>query len=158
MSKQRLKRGAAPAAKDELQAVDKPVRGWQKLAAVVVLALVAACVVIFRHRLGSDFLPLDASRVGPNLVAAAIQAAVIFCLLVLFWPPWQRRLHRFVDRKLAPLHERVEELHHRHDAHAASLERLHAKLDALAPPTPTRREASKPKPRPRAKPKPKERP
>jgi len=48
-----------------------------------------------------------------------VQASILFPLAVLLYPPARRRLHRFVDAKLAPLHQ----------SHAA----IHAKLDALAP-------------------------
>src|SRR5208283_2709250 len=89
-------------------------------------------------RLKADFLPPDRSFVGPNLVAAIVQAAVVFTFAVLLWPPWRRRLHRFVDRKLAPLHRGVDGLHARHDTHhehldriTASLEEAHRKLDEL---------------------------
>jgi cyanate permease len=103
---------------------EKPIPVWQKLAALVVAALVIACVVVFRGHLGADFVPLDASRVGPNLIASMIVWAILFVLAVLLWPPTRRRMHRFIDAKIAPLHAR-------HDEHVKHLERLGRSLAAL---------------------------
>jgi hypothetical protein len=110
----------------------------RKWAALAVLGAVICCVIAFRHRLRADFIPLDGSRVGPNLIASLIQWAALFTAAVLLWPPWRARLHRLIDSKLAPLHARVEALHARHDSHAEhldalgrSLSDLHSKLDAL---------------------------
>jgi hypothetical protein len=114
-------------------AEEKPIPRWQRVAALAIAALVVGCLIVFRHRLGADFVPLDASRVGPNLIASALTWAALFVLAVLLWPPWRRRLHRFVDRKIAPLHAKVDALHARHDEHAASLALLHEKLDRLGP-------------------------
>ena len=110
----------------------------RKWAALAVLGDVICCVAIFRHRLGADFIPLDGSRVGPNLIASALSWAALFVLAVLLWPPWRARLHRLIDSKLAPLHSKVDALHARHDSHAEHLDRLgrslsdlHSKLDSL---------------------------
>lgn len=107
------------------------------LGALVFLVLVAAAVV-WRHRLAADFLPLDASRVGPNLVAAVVQGGVVFILAVLLYPPLRRTAHRFIDSKLNHIHERVEALHDRHDQHnehlvsvAQNLKALHDRLEKL---------------------------
>ena len=115
-----------------------PAAAWQKWAALGVLAAVVACVIAFHDRLSADFVPFDASRIGPNIIASALTWAFLFTAAVLLWPPWRRRLHRFIDRKVAPLHAKVDRLeaHHkalavRHDEHAQSLASLHEKLDAL---------------------------
>ena len=118
---------------------------WQKITAGLVAAGVIVAIVVWRDRIGADFWPLDSSRVGPNLLASIVQWAVIFCAAVLLWPPWRRRLHRFVDRKVAPLHSKLnglhashKQLHARHDEHAEhlvrlgrSIQELHNKLDRL---------------------------
>ena len=116
----------------------------RKWTALAVLGAVICCVVLFRLRLGADFIPLDGSRVGPNLIASLIQGAVIFILAVLLWPPWRARLHRLIDSKLAPLHSNLDALHARHDAHTEHLDRLgrslsdlHSKLDSLTDKEPT---------------------
>jgi fumarate reductase subunit D len=90
---------------------DKPTPLWQKLTAGGCYVALAAALAIFHARVGADFWPLDSSRVGPNFVASVAsvaQAAVVFPFLVLLWPPARRRLHRFMDRKLAPIHEHLE--------------------------------------------------
>jgi hypothetical protein len=53
---------------------------------------------------------------------------VAFLLGSLVWPPTRKRLHRFVDRKLAPLHAKMDA---HHDEHAESLAQLHASLADL---------------------------
>lgn len=112
--------------------------GWRKLAALLVAAGVLACLIVFRGRLGADFWPPDSSRVGPNLIASALTWAALFTVAVLLYPPWRRRLHRFVDRKLAPLHSSHEQIHtelrHLRESH----EQIHHKLDALTPPEETK--------------------
>lgn len=80
---------------------------WQKLLAVAYVMALAALVVVFRSRIGPDFWPLDASRVGPNIVAAVLTVLVMTPVGVLLWPPTRRRLHRFIDSKLAPIHEHL---------------------------------------------------
>jgi uncharacterized membrane protein YccC len=107
------------------------VAAWQKVAALIVSGALCGILVLFRHRLGADFWPLDASRIGPNLIASAIVWAALFVLAVLLWPPTRRRLHRFLDRKFDRLHAKVDALALRHDEHAQSLAALHQKVDAL---------------------------
>lgn len=101
------------------------------LIAVLVLALGTAAAVIFRHRLGADFWPLDRSAVGPNLVAAAVQGGLVLVLAALFYPPARRAAHRFVDGKVDRLHRAVAELHDRHDQHASRIEQIAARVEAL---------------------------
>lgn len=115
---------------------------WRKLAALGVLVAVLALVAIFHSRLAADFLPLDASRVGPNLIASLVVWAAVFICAVLLYPPLRRRVHRFIDGKLEPLHAKVTALHERHDEHkqhldelAASVQKLHEKLDKRKEPT-----------------------
>lgn len=111
---------------------------WTKLAATGVAVCLIIAVVIFRHRIGADFWPLDSSRVGPNLVASILTWAAIFTASVLVYPPWRRRLHRLLDSKLAPLHgkldrhhESMQELHRQMEQLHKSHAKLHEKLDAL---------------------------
>lgn len=113
---------------------------WQRLAALLVIIGLAAAAYVFRDRLSADFLPLDSSRIGPNLLASLIQAALVTVVLALLYPPFRRAVHRFVDRKTDAVHARLDELHERHDAHGEHLDRLgrslielHEKLDAQAP-------------------------
>lgn len=107
---------------------DKPIPRWQKLAALALFIVVLACLIAFRSRLAADFWPPDASRVAPNILAAAIQAVVVFVLAILLWPPWRRRLHRLIDLKLAPLHKRLDEIQGSHGELHRSHDQLHARL------------------------------
>jgi hypothetical protein len=104
---------------------------WQKLVAGLLVVLVALAVIFGWARLGSDLWPPDRSFVGPNIVAAIIQWAIIFVVGVLVWPPTRRRLHRFMDRKLERVHAELDAHRNMHDAHAARLDALHEKLDRL---------------------------
>lgn len=97
---------------------------WNKLVAAATAIAFIAAIVIFRHRIGADFWPLDASRVGPNIVASILIWAAIFTASVLLYPPWRRRLHRFVDNKLLPVHQKLND-------HKVSLDDLHRKHDEL---------------------------
>lgn len=92
---------------------DKLVPRWQKLLAAAVVIALVVIVVVFHDRLGADFWPLDSSRIGPNLLASLIQAAVLLLVAALLWPPTRRWLHRFIDHKLSPLrwHHRRQEEH-----------------------------------------------
>lgn len=103
---------------------DKPIPRWQKLTAAGVLVGIVAILVIFHGRIHDDLWPLDASRVAPNILASLIQWAALFLAAVLIWPPTRRRLHRFVDRKLAPVHAHLTHLRHHHEASAARQEHL----------------------------------
>ena len=72
-------------------------------------------------RLQSDFWPVDASRVAPNILASVVQAAVVGLVVYLLYP----RVRRAIDRWLkAHLHEHRQAM----DAHLAE---LHRKLDRL---------------------------
>ena len=97
------------------QADDKPVPTWQKWTALAFVVATFLVVVVFRGRLSADFYPLDASRVAPNILASLIQYAVILIAAALIWPPTRRRLHRFVDAKLAPVHEHLAVLRQHHE-------------------------------------------
>lgn len=113
---------------------DKPVPRWQKVTAVLyVLALVAE-VVVFRSHLGADFVPFDNSHIAPNILASIIIVEVVTPFGVLLWPPTRRRLHRFADRKLAPLHlaNARAEAHREWEAH--TLAKLHKHVTGLDAP------------------------
>lgn len=117
---------------------------WTKLVATTVGILLIVAIIVFRHRIGADFWPLDSSRVGPNIVASILTWAAIFTATALLYPPWRRRLHRFIDKKfihhLQPVHEKLDihaeslqGLHDKHDQLLASHTEIHRKLDALGP-------------------------
>lgn len=98
------------------------------LAAGVVGVVLVGAVVVFHGRLTTDFIPLDRSTVGPNLVAAVIQAALVFLLAVLIWPPFRHAAERYIKSHTQPLHDKLDELHAQRERHHA--EQM-AKLDAI---------------------------
>ena len=115
---------------------------WRKLLGVALLAAAVVGIVFGWHRVLSDAWPPDRSFVGPNLVASVVQWAIIFLVAALIWPPTRRRMHRFVDKKLAKVHEKIDanhleaQLHRKRVAQhlqAAEQDReaLHGKLDAI---------------------------
>lgn len=82
---------------------------WQKRVMLALVAVVFVLVVVFWSRIGHDFWPPDRSFVGPNLLAAAVQALIVGLVVVLIWPPTRRRLHRFMDRKLEAVHTKLDD-------------------------------------------------
>lgn len=102
-----------------------PDKSWlEKWSIPAAILLIVLGIVIWHDRISADFWPLDSSRVGPNLVASIIWALAA----VLLYPPWRRAFHKFVDRKLAPVHEHLKVLHKHHDDHAAALDEIHRHL------------------------------
>lgn len=94
---------------------EKPVPLWQKLTAAGYVVVVAVCVWVFRDRLHADFVPLDGSRVAPNILATVVQIVAYTPLAVLVWPPTRRRIHRWMASHTAPLHDHLEEVHRKLD-------------------------------------------
>lgn len=90
---------------------ENPIPLWQRLAAGGAILILVAGSLVFRSRLGADFWPIDDSHVAPNILASAIQVLLVTPFAVLLWPPTRRRLHRFVDRKLEPLHQHFAKVH-----------------------------------------------
>jgi hypothetical protein len=81
---------------------------WQKIGAGTIAVVTGVCVLVWHARLGADFIPLDASRVGPNLIASLIQWAVLFIVAVLVWPPTRHRIEAEVRRVHAKLDRQAE--------------------------------------------------
>jgi hypothetical protein len=111
---------------------DKPIPRWQKLIALGYVVAIVAEVVVFRTRLHADFIPFDNSHIAPNILASILIVELVTPFAVLLWPPTRRRLHRFIDRKIAPLHEKLDHHAKIHSEIKASLEELHRKHDELA--------------------------
>lgn len=107
---------------------DRPTARWQKLTALATLAFLVAATIIWRHRVAADFWPPDASRIGPNLIASLIQAAVVLVLVVLLWPPARRAIHRYIVSHTAALHDHLDVLHAQRERHHAEQMK---KLDAI---------------------------
>lgn len=103
---------------------DKPIPRYQKIIALVLVVVAIAAVAIWYSRLSPDFYPLDSSRVGPNLLASILQWIILLVIGVLLWPPTRQRIHRFVDRKTATIHDHLEEA-------KADRQKLNAKLNHI---------------------------
>ena len=108
---------------EEARSVKLPSRLRLIALAVAVLAglLIAVLVAGWAHWLGdrahADFWPLDNSRIGPNLVASAVQAVIVFLVVALLYPPLRRwaeaeleHVHAKADHTLDLLHHIIE--HH----------------------------------------------
>lgn len=109
---------------------EKPIPLWSKLTAVGIYVALVLVIVLARDRLHADLWPLDASRVAPNILASVIQAAVLFPVAVLIWPPTRRRIHRFMDSKLKALEAHQAE--HNTWVHQ-TLHRMHVEVTGEAP-------------------------
>jgi hypothetical protein len=100
-------------------AEDKPVPLWQKIAGAVFVVVWAIIVILWHDRALDDFYPLDASRVAPNLVASFILFSLGTIAGAVLWPPTRHAIHRFADRKLAPVHEHLAVIRAHHEEAAA---------------------------------------
>ena len=88
---------------------------WQKVTAAGYVVVVAVCLWVFRDRLSADFWPFDNARVAPNILATIVQIVAYTPLAVLVWPPTRKRIHRYLTRHTAPLHEEFAEVHRKLD-------------------------------------------
>lgn len=102
---------------------------WQKILGTAFLIIWTVVVFFWHGRLSGDFWPPDRSLVGPNLVASFILYSLGIIVAALLWPPTRRRMHRFVDRKLAPIHEHLTVLRQHHESHANDLQQIKDKLE-----------------------------
>jgi hypothetical protein len=78
-------------------------------------------VIFGWHRFLDDFWPIDASRIAPNIVAGAVQWAIILIAAALLYPPIRRAIDAYVTGHVQSLKAHVSA---EHDA-------LHEKLDHL---------------------------
>ena len=103
---------------------EAPIPLWQKIAAATFAVLWMTIIVLWHARAAADFYPPDRSYIAPNLLASFIIASLGLVLGALVWPPTRRRLHRFMDRKLDPIHEHLTVLRQHHEAAAAHREEM----------------------------------
>ena len=96
---------------------DTPTQRWKVIALTIGALVLIAIVVLDWNRIGADFWPPDRSFVGPNLVAAVVQAIIVGVFIVLIWPPARRRIHRFLDRKLDGIHNKLDKAAHEMGQH-----------------------------------------
>ncbi len=80
----------------------------KRWAGLLALVTVVVLLIFFHGRVGADFWPLDASRVGPNLVASVVQWAVIALVVYLAYPPIRKRIDIAVKKHTAELHEKLD--------------------------------------------------
>jgi len=104
---------------------------WLKVLIAVVAAVGLTVIFIaaigsgwLAQRLTQDFWPLDASRVGPNLVASVVQWAVLAIVAVSIYPP----LRRWVEGLFHSLHNKIDRHHHEGNEERSL---LHKKLDHI---------------------------
>lgn len=81
---------------------------WQRWAAGACLVALAFWAVFDFARFEADFWPLDASRVGPNLVASVVQWGLVAFALYLLYPPFRAALDRYTRRHVDELKAHVE--------------------------------------------------
>jgi len=96
------------------------------IAGVLLIALIVASIASswLAQRLAQDFWPIDASRVGPNLVASMVQWAVLAVVAVAVYPP----LRHWVEGLFHSLHDKMDMHHAEGKAERFS---LHDKLDHI---------------------------
>ena len=96
------------------------------IAAAIILGLVIIALASdwMGSRLSADFWPLDASRVGPNLVASVVQWALVVLVASVVYPP----LRHWIEGRFSELHSKLDD----HLAKAtAERSELHRKLDHI---------------------------
>jgi hypothetical protein len=76
----------------------------KKWGGILALVLVIVALIAFHDRISPDFWPLDASRVGPNLVASVVQWALIALVAYLVYPPIRRK----IDAELEKAHRKLD--------------------------------------------------
>jgi hypothetical protein len=82
-------------------------RARKGLAAALLLAAVGF-IAFDWGRFTSDFWPPDRSFVGPNLVAALVQAVFILIVITLVYPPTRRAVERFITGHFHEAHEKLK--------------------------------------------------
>ena len=97
------------------QLEEKPIPLWLKVTAIGYVVVAAVSIWAFWGRLHADFIPLDGSRVAPNILASALIVIATTPIAVLVWPPTRRRIHRCMTRHTAPLHDEFAEVHRKLD-------------------------------------------
>jgi hypothetical protein len=80
-------------------------RQWLGLAALIAIV---AVVVLWPGRVLHDFWPVDASTVGPNLVASVAQGAIVLTVAALIYPPLRRRLEAWWKSERSDLHAKLD--------------------------------------------------
>ena len=64
----------------------------------------------FYHRLILDFWPIDSSRVGPNLIASAVQWFIVSLFVAAIYPPFRH----WIENQFSGIHEKMEQRHQEH--------------------------------------------
>lgn len=85
------------------------VKVWTAVGLLIALVMI---MVFWHARMAADFWPIDASRVGPNLVASVIQWALILIAASLLYPPIRRAIDKWVKNHLKSANQ---ELHNKID-------------------------------------------
>ena len=90
------------------------------------------------HHLYQDFWPLDASRVGPNIVASVVQFAVVGLVMYAVWPRFRRGVDRWLHGHLSThfkeLHDKLDKNHEEHMRHLQHIIQHSPDIPPLPPP------------------------
>ena len=92
----------------------QPIPRWQKIAAVVFVLVWGTIIWLWHSRVRADVYPLDRSYVAPNLLASFIIFSLGLMAGALLYPPIRKATHRFMDRKLAPVHAHLRHMRVQH--------------------------------------------
>jgi hypothetical protein len=101
---------------------------WQRYLAGMLLVAAVLWIIFDWPRFVADFWPPDSSRVGPNLVAAIVQAVFILIVLALVYPPTRHWIERAIESHAHDLKGKVDE---QTDALEKKLHTLHTCLDHI---------------------------
>ena len=116
---------------------------WQKVAAVVYAVVAVVLLIVFRSHLHEDFIPIDGSRVAPNILANVVVVVVMTPVGVLLWPPTRKRIeraaHRFATKHVDALKAHISRGHdelraaqtEHHEARAREIRELADAIDGL---------------------------
>lgn len=103
---------------------DKPMPRWQKVVGIIFVVVWAGIIIAWHGRLSADVWPPDRSFVAPNLLASFVLFSLGLIFAAVLWPPTRKRLHHFMDKKLAPVHAHLTHLREHHEASAARQEHM----------------------------------
>jgi hypothetical protein len=89
-------------------------RNWIILGILIILVIALTIDQLtgggFYHRLVLDFWPIDYSRVGPNLVASAVQWFIVGLVAAVIYPPFRH----WIESQFDGVHEKIDKHHQEH--------------------------------------------
>ena len=95
---------------------------------------VASVVTAIEHWFQTEYIPRGAPWYNGAVWGNVFVVPVAFVLASVFWPRFRRAVHRFVDHKLDPIHEKIDQHHAEHmaelAAHGAKIDTIYASVTA----------------------------